>query len=209
MFLCRHNQVHTSFCCHYDVIICGGSSWLCDFSPRKLVFTPREVKMLQNQERPLTDVQLHELNQNKSWKAAFWRGHKLSVSWVYSSSTNLMVLSVIYHFTVENHSIDKSSSFYPPPLALYLFAQWVLSGLEQAAPYKPQCFLSVNWLILKFLSKASHENYSFDNWRTFFFFFYKTVCSCFPHILNRELGSEIVQILSKVILGFTIFDKTK
>ena len=202
MFLCRHNQVHTSFCCHYDVIICSGSSWLCDFSPRKLVFTPREeVKMLQKQGRPLTDVQLHESNQNTSWKAAFWIGHKPLVPRIYSLSTNLMVLSVNYNFTAENHSIDiflfcKPSSSYPPPLALNLFAQWVLSGLEQAAPYKLQCFLSVNWLVLNFLSKASHENYSFDN-------------SCFPHILNRELGSEIVQILSKVILGFTIFDKTK
>ena len=27
MFLCRHNQVHTS---HYVIIICSGS-WLCDF----------------------------------------------------------------------------------------------------------------------------------------------------------------------------------
>ena len=46
MFLCRHNQVHTSFWCHYDVIICSGPSWLCKFPPHEV------VKIHQNQGYP-------------------------------------------------------------------------------------------------------------------------------------------------------------
>ena len=53
MFLCRQNQVHTSFWYHYVVIIWSGSPRLCDFSPREAGFTPREVKILQNQGRSL------------------------------------------------------------------------------------------------------------------------------------------------------------
>ena len=53
MFLCRHNQVQTSFRCHYVVINEVTPSWLCNFSPREVVFIPREVKIQQNQGRSL------------------------------------------------------------------------------------------------------------------------------------------------------------
>ena len=38
IFLCGQNQVHTSSWRHYHVVVCSGSSWLCDFSPLKVVF---------------------------------------------------------------------------------------------------------------------------------------------------------------------------
>ena len=53
MFLCRQNQAHTSSWRHYDTITCSDPSWLCDFSPREVEFTPREVKKHQNQGRPM------------------------------------------------------------------------------------------------------------------------------------------------------------
>ena len=36
MFVCRHNQVQTSFGCHYVVILWSGSPRLCDYSPREV-----------------------------------------------------------------------------------------------------------------------------------------------------------------------------
>ena len=56
MFLCPHNQVHTSFWYYYEVIACRSSdpSWLCKFPPCKVVFTLSDVKIHQNQGCPIS-----------------------------------------------------------------------------------------------------------------------------------------------------------
>ena len=54
--ICRQNQVHSSSWRHYDVIICSGSSWLFDFSPREVVFILCKVQILQNRGRQMVKL---------------------------------------------------------------------------------------------------------------------------------------------------------